>query len=475
MKVSRHRSEFGPVLKYLAGRTGLKFPANRLRDFEVGIREVMERYGITNADRFIQHVSTNRAAFDAVIAEITVGETYFFRDPAQFDAIREIVLPSLLQTRAPNAPIRAWSAGCATGEEIYSIAILMEEEGLEDRAQLLGTDISMAALKKAREGEYGLWSFRSERRKPDARYFHRNDHRFQLDERFRSRVKFDILNLALPDYPSLANGTVGLDLILCRNVLIYLDRESVKQVTQRLFASLALGGWLITGPSDPPLWEDAAFATVITPGGVFYRREVKLAPSTAAKPTPQQAPLRSPLPPMSTSLAMAAATVSKAAARPEHGAPAVGDRRLGAALKPRSGADAAVSLVREVSNSGSLDAAEKCAAEAVVQHPLNPELQFLHAMMLIALERQNEAEAALRRVIYLDRTMAAAHLTLGSLLQLRGDLAAARRSFASAQALCAARPATEPVPLTEGDTAGRLAESADAHIRVLDDRMRPER
>jgi chemotaxis protein methyltransferase CheR len=471
MKASRQGSELERVLKYLAVRTGLTFPATRMRDFELGIRKVMARYAITSAGRFIQHINADRAAFDAVVAEITVGETYFFREPAQFDAIRQIVLPSLLRNRPPDAPIRVWSAGCATGEEPYSIAILMEEEGLGDRSDVVGTDISTTALKKAEKGEYGSWSFRNDQFEPDARYFHRSGRRMQLAERIRSRVRFGVLNLASDDYPSPENGTLGLDLILCRNVLIYLDRESIEQIAQRLLASLSNGGWLITGPSDPPLWEYAAFTTVITPGGVFYRREAQPATVTAARRAPQHGPLRSPT--AAPREPRSAATVPSPAVKAARAAPAIGGRRPGAASKSRAGADAA-SRIRAMANTGPLEAAEASAAEAVARHPLSPELHFVHSVVLIALERQDEAQASLRKVIYLDPTLAAAHLTLGSVLQRRGELAAARRAFATAHALCLARPAAEPVPLTDGDTAGRLAESAEAQIRVLDDRMRAE-
>lgn len=469
MRASRKASELEPVLRYLAGRTGLSFPTSRRKDVELGIRTVMAKHGINNADRFVQYVKAHRAAFDALVSEITVGETYFFRELAQSDAIRQIVIPSLLRIRPPDAPIRIWSAGCATGEEAYSIAILMEEEGIGYRTDVLGTDLSAAALKKARKGEYGAWSLRSGRRRRDERYFHGARRRFQVAERIRSRVRFDILNLASADYPSPANDTVGLDLILCRNVLIYLDRNLVEPIAQRLLASLADGGWLVTGPSDPPLWEYAGFATVITPGGVFYRRADRPAPDQMAEPVSQHGLPRAP-----TRVNIAPASIPRTEAR-QGRAPAADDRRRRLGSQAQSGADTAASLIRQMANTGPLEAVEQSAAEAVDRYPLSPELHFLHAMVLVGLERHEDAEAALRRVIYIDRTLVAAHLALGSLLQRRGNLAAARRALETAHGLCAGRPASEPVPLTDGDTAGRLAESAQAQMRVLDDSARPER
>lgn len=151
-----------PVLDYLSSHAGLVFPESRHGDIAAGICRVMAQYGIGCTDEFVRLIAADEAIFDVVIAEVTVGETYFFREPAQFDAIRNTVLPSLLQARNPMDAIRVWSAGCASGEEAYSLAILMEQEGLSGRAKIRATDISRAALRKARRAEYSSWSLRGE-------------------------------------------------------------------------------------------------------------------------------------------------------------------------------------------------------------------------------------------------------------------------------------------------------------------------
>src|SRR5262249_43933663 len=104
------------------------------------------------------------------------------------------------------------------------------------------------------------------------RWLQRRGDRFVLDEKIRQRVTVEPLNLALDVYPSFATGTWGMDLILCRNVLIYFDRETVRKVARRLYETLAPGGWLITASSDPPRAADAPLHTVVTHVGVFYRR-----------------------------------------------------------------------------------------------------------------------------------------------------------------------------------------------------------
>jgi chemotaxis protein methyltransferase CheR len=112
--------------------------------------------------------------------------------------------------------------------------------------------------------------------------------------------------------------------------------------------------------------------------------------------------------------------------------------------------------------------AERACAAAAARHPLSAELHHLHAVLLLELARDDEAARAARRVIYLDRSLAVGHFTLGSILWRRGDRAGARRAYGNARDLCAARPADEVVPLADGEPAGRLAEAAAAQLAVLD-------
>ncbi len=132
--------------------------------------------------------------------------------------------------------------------------------------------------------------------------------------------------------------------------------------------------------------------------------------------------------------------------------------------------DAAASALR-VRALANLDAveSERACAEAAARHALCPELHYLHGTLLLALGRDAEAAAAVRRALYLDRSLAAAHCTLGAILERRGDMAGARRAFRNARDLCAARPADEEVPLTDGERVGRLAEAACARLALLNE------
>jgi chemotaxis protein methyltransferase CheR len=263
------------VMEFIQARTGLLFPPSRRQDAEACVRQAMKAAKIEDPQRFLRRLDADENLLDGLITSLTVSETYFFREPRQFEFIRSHILPELQRECLPSAGLRFWSAGCASGEEAYSLAILLEQERLAQRASILATDISEAVLTKARNASYNAWSFRGNSTEMMAQYFSRRDGRLLLQDRFRQRVAFRSLNLADKIYPSVATGTLDVNLILCRNVLIYFDQDTVARVARGLFAALAQGGWLITGPSDPPLWDLAPFETKVTEAGVLYRRSLK--------------------------------------------------------------------------------------------------------------------------------------------------------------------------------------------------------
>jgi chemotaxis protein methyltransferase CheR len=274
---------------------------------------------------------------------------------------------------------------------------------------------------------------------------------YRLDEKIRQRVIFTYLNLALGAYPSFATDIWGMDLILCRNVLIYFDANTVRRTAQRLHATLADGGWLITASSDPPLAEYAPFEVVADANGLFYRRAGAVA---ATEPSCDQV-TRSANPVVPTT------TVTHLPDCParEQSVPVTAD--------PLRDAKHAIQHVLAVANRDVTAAAGACA-RALERHPLSAELHFLHAVLLLDGNRAEDAARALRRVVYLDRTLAIAHFTLGAVLSQRGDVTGACRAYRNARDLCSARPAEEAVPLAEGETAGRLAEIAGAELGLLE-------
>jgi chemotaxis protein methyltransferase CheR len=496
------------VLQSLAAsirdHAGLSFVPARYDELERRTRRAMAKAGITDVRDYADGLGSGRISFDDWVAELTIGETYFFRERAHFEFIRCRIIPGLLALRGTDHVFRVWSAGCASGEEAYSLAILFEEQFLGASLHLVGTDVSRAALSKARAARYGIWSLRGSSQEWINCYFRRrpNQH-FELAERLRRQVTFEYLNLALDEYPSFFTGVWGNDLILCRNVLFYLDRETVRAVARRLFESLGDGGWLITGPSDPPLGDYAPFEMVRSDAGVFYRRSQGIAATVACRQSGASidaeqrafsladeeitgvraiAASSSSISPSSVGLA------SNPRSRPvdldaESGSRAENANdplslaraafaagRYGHVIALAQGLidDAAAALeVRATANLlGAREAAHLCTA-AILRFPLGVELYVLQASLLLDLRDYEAAAQATRRLLYLDRSLVVAHLLLGSILGQTGDRSEAMRAFRSARDLAASAPPDDVLPFTDGEKAGRLAAFARAQMDLL--------
>lgn len=453
------------IARLLRSRTGLTFAPAREAGFETGVARAMSRAGVAAVPAYAAALLAEEpergSLLDDLLAEVTVGETYFFREPRQADFIRSEVLPDLSRRRHVDAPLRFWSAGCASGEEAYSLAILLEEEGLADRGRILATDICRAVLGRARAGLYGRWSLRSSDEAFTSRYFTPEGDRFRLAARFRERVTFDYLNLSFDSYPSLALGVWRMDLILCRNVLIYFDEATIRAVARRFFDTLGDGGWLLTGPSDPPLSDHAPFETVVTAAGVFYRRGI---PGRSPAPAEDPAP-RGDVRPIPVALPPAASPSPAAPPRPPAlpPLPAASPGR-----ETRDGPEAAAARVRALADGSGASGAVAAAAREAGRFPLSPDLHFLEAVLLMSLGRDDDAVRAVRRVLYLDRSLAVAHFVLGSLLARRGDGSGARGAYRKAHDLAAARPPDEVLPLSDGERASSLARGAAERLALLE-------
>ncbi|MEW5703568.1 MAG: CheR family methyltransferase [Pseudomonadota bacterium] len=482
-------STFNAIADLVRARTGLIFSPARYSDIETGIRKIMAKTGIADPGECLECLEADSLLLDELIAELTIGETYFFREPDHFAFIREVVIPEVRRLRGAEHTVRVWSAGCASGEEPYSLAILFEEEGFSERTRILATDISRVALARARKAAYGVWSLRGDGARLVGQYLSHSGGRFELAERFRQRVEFAYLNLAQNVYPTFATNTWGMDLVFCRNVLIYLDAKTTRYVARHLYESLADGGFLITGPSDPSLAEQAPYETLTTPSGVIYRKPTN---PTRRLVIPPAAPAVSDLvvPPLATTPNKLSAAISAAPAEQclstlssanilaeAREALARGDNARVIELTHPLGTDvAAIALkVRAFANLGDVETATEMASEAAATYPAAIEIGYLHAVLLMNFGRYGEADRVLRRVLYLDRSLAVARFTLGATLQRLGNFKGAVRAYRNAYDIAAQRSPEEIVPLSDGEKAGRLAAAAATRIEVLESLLETSR
>ncbi len=414
---------------FVRQRTGLVFREARRPAFEAGLLRAMRRAKLTEPDGYLAHLDAQPVLLDDLVGEITVGETYFFREPRQFAVIRAEIVPALLSAQSRDHPLRVWSAGCASGEEPYSLAILLRELAPDREAHIVATDLSRAALAKARHGCYARWSLRGVPEDVVQAYFTRVGSRFELAPAVRAAVEFRYLNLAEDTYPSLSTGVWGMDLILCRNVLIYFDAETVARVARRLIDSLSHDGWLLLGASDPALADLVPCEVVVTSAGLAYQRAAvgRFVPPAAPQPLPEphavEQPAELPAAVETAGQETRASDDAEAAVRCYAARDYERAVELAGGVVRRDGSDVTpwVVLVRAHANRGDLVAAGTACAAALERHQSAVELVYLHAVLLSEAEFHAEAAAAARRALYLDRGFVVAHLALGGALARLGD------------------------------------------------------
>jgi chemotaxis protein methyltransferase CheR len=441
------------VSGFVAARMGLHFPPERWRDLERGIGAAAREFALPDAEtcaRTLLSAPLTHTQIEILASHLTVGETYFFRETKSFEALEEHILPQLLRARrGAEQRLRIWSAGCCTGEEPYSVAMLLERLLPDVEAwnvTILATDINPRFLRKAAEGVYGEWSFRGT---PDwirERYFKaRRDGRYELQPRIRKRVTFSHLNLADDVYPSLASNTNAMDVILCRNVLMYFTGERALQVAANFHRSLVGGGWLIVSPTETSTALFSPLSPVQFPGAVLYRKAGGAAPPPAAIAHEPPAPR----------ISFAPEPVAPQAELPE--APVAVEA---GAAPPRTPDDPGelARAARLCADQGRLGEAIEWCEKAIGADKLNPAHYYLLATVRQEHGQADAAAQSLTRALYLDADFALAHFALGNLRLSQGRRREAERHFTNTLAVLRACAQDEALPESDGLTAGRLAE-----------------
>ncbi len=470
-------------------RTGLVFTEARRPMFQRALGEAMHRVRLRHPSRYLARLVADAELLDDLIDRITVGETHFFRDPRQLAVVRDRLLPRLRADRPAGHRLRIWSAGCATGEEAYTLAILTRD--FTPAPFLLGTDLSRTALAVAARAQYGRWALRGVDEAVLRQHFRMRGDRWQLDPARQAAVTFGRLNLVTDAYPSPATGVWAMDLILCRNVLIYLGHDEVQRVLRSLVGSLADGGWLVLGASDPLPSVDLPCRIEVTDAGVMLQRTdhprraaFPVMPSHARRMTFHETAVAEP--PLvagrrerahsDTAAATDAnpAETDSALTRLErayaaHDYPYVTTHGPALAFEPGIGARASVLLIRAFANQGALDEADRWCIAATERHRACAELFHLRTLLLTEAGHATEAIRTARAALYIDPTLIVAHLALGRALEASGARARARRVFRRALALLEARAPDIPVPASDGEPVAALTAFARGRLAVLGD------
>ena len=457
----------------LAARIGLYFPQERWGDLERGITAAAPIFGLPDAQacaHWLLSAPLTRSQIEILASHLTVGETYFFREKNSLEVLEKHIFPKLIHARThTERRLRIWSAGCCTGEEPYSIAMLLDRlipHPREWNVTILATDINPVFLRKAAEGVYGKWSFRDTPAGLRERYFkHGKNARFELQLSIRKRVTFSYLNLADDVYPSLINNTNAMDVIFCRNVLMYFSAARAQKVIENLHRSLVDGGWLIVSPAETSTSLFSRFTAVRFPGAVLYRKQASEGKNRESGIRDQEVetgyPFATPgllpgaLPPDSP-------VADAVLAAPPHTASLSLDRpaeQPGEAVPFEVNAGEAPSrTARACANQGKLAEAATWGEKAIAADKLNPAPQYLLATIRQELGQSDAAMRSLMRALYLDPDFVLAHFALGNLCLSQGLRRKAERHFDNALMLLHTHPHDAPLPESEGLTAGRLTE-----------------
>lgn len=415
---------------------GLDFPGNRLHDLEKGMLASAKDLGISaDVESVYNWISTSNLTtkeLRIISSHITVGETYFFREQNSLKLFVRIILPELISKRKENSrQIKIWCAGCSSGEEPYTLAILIKENFPELgqwNTQILATDINPKAIQKAISGEYSEWSFRDTDPKIRQKYFSKKGNHWVVSNEIKEMVKFSFLNLSDKSYPSFSTGTENIDIIFCRNVFIYLSHEVIPEVAGKIYKSLADGGWLITSQVELNDIYFSMFGKYVYENNFFYRKAPVNYPSLRKPPV--RAIVKS-------------------------------NRDLHTNFNPQPQSEKNFTLIlnaKVYADRGDYDKAIEFIQKIIASGKADADIYYLYGTILTEQNKNEEAVEVLRKVLYLNPNHLLCHLMLGNFLSQNGKREQARKHYINALESIDDMKEDEIVPDSGGMTKGRIRE-----------------
>jgi chemotaxis protein methyltransferase CheR len=443
------------VYRLTEARTGLRITGPASAANLVRLEGARDAAGCPDWPSFAERLgeeSLAGLAWTELIRSLTIGETYFFRNKPHVDLLRDQVLPGLIERRhrEEHPWLRLWSAGCATGEEAYSLAIMVREL-IPDPERwaifIVGTDLNSESLRKARIGDYGLWSFRDTDPALMSRYTTPHGDRMVVADEIRAMVTFSMLNLV--DGDAYGPGTSSMDMILCRNVTMYFGQQAATAVAQRLLSALTPGGWLLVGPSEADTQVFAGFEVLNTHETTAYRR-----PATGAGSAETRAATRT--------FSEDARSVVGPAEQTSRG----GAQRIGRAPRATTPAEC-LRAARMAGDAGRYAEARDWCGRALDLDPTDADAYQLLGMIYAGARETELAVTAFKKAIYLERDFALAHYGLSNELWLLGDETGARRSGDTARRLLRLLPARGPVRGSPGMTAQEVKDLLETDVEGL--------
>ncbi|MBA4370211.1 MAG: hypothetical protein C0418_01355 [Coriobacteriaceae bacterium] len=452
--------EFGRFRDFIHHHSGIYLEDTKTDSLRISLITRATRHQFRTLDEYFHLLSSDEDEFKELLNLVTINETSFFRFPAQFDALRDTIIPEIAERKAGgNRQMRVWSAGCSTGEEPYTIAMTLADSGIPGlgwQPQVLGTDVSTKALKVARTAVYPEKALLNLPPEVVARHFEQVPEGHRVAASDRRIVEFGYHNLIKEPYPLALMG--NWDVIFCRNVTIYFRLESTKRVVQNFFNCLNEGGYLFIGHSETlTSITDSFEAREI--GGVFlYRKPTRTRlfhfPRIEGRPfrsrehgksAERTHPVRAESPKREPALGTArgpapaeegndiAAMLAQARKHSAAGEPrkALEDVHRVIETDPNN-ADAYILAAYAHADIGDYDAALSECSRALAINPLLPGARYILGIIHQRQGDQVRAISEFKKTIYIDAEFALAHFNLGNIFKAQGKNDVACREYENA-------------------------------------------
>ncbi len=486
------------LARIITRQTGILFTKDRYDDLAGGILVLSQEFGFRDLETCVNwllssYPSTNQAKILAMY--ITIGETYFFRDPIFFQILQKKILPGLLDLKSVDHPcVKIWHAGCSTGEEPYSIAMLLRET-IHDldrwRLTIIATDFNLNSLGKAQKGIYSQWSFRTKISFIKKYFDCINGNEYRIKSDVSRMVKFSYLNLVDEFYSGSDHKYADMDIIFCRNVLMYFSRKQAKKVIDRFYRSLSEGGYLVLGPCESRIAQDSNFQAISFNNTIVFKKETELSRSTnlridrrpdyCVQVGTYSSPVVAASPPLALSVVdtqeprpSVSVLYKDAVAHYKRGNYQKAVERLSKCLQApilaeneKAGLTIGVMmmLARISANQGEMMEALQWCHRLEQEDKLNPASRFFHAVIFLENGEVEKAIKKLQDAIYLDQDFILAYYLLGNQLLLLDKEQTAYRYFNTALILLGKVDKDVLLPESDGLPAGRLQEVIN-HIIV---------
>lgn len=448
--------------KVIAEKMGLSFSNKQLINLNRIIELAAKEEGFLDIETYLDFLLSNSLRQKDILdlaEKVTVGETYFFREQKALDILEKEILPKIIKQKySTKKQLKIWSVGCSTGEEAYTLAIILKKllQSFDNwDITIFASDINLSSLKKALAGVYNNWSFRVIKFEDKKSFFNElSENQFEIVSELKKVVKFEYLNLAQAIYPSQFNLANSFDLIFCRNVMIYLTLECQTKIIQHFYKVLKPNGWLIVSPTETRLLNKSQFTAVHFPETILHQKVIKKLEVINEMVSLDMLKIE-PLQELEVNL-------EKIGKLEATNSESNFDKQ-----KDKESDQVYFKLAQKQADQGFLEQAKEYCEKAITINKLEPDYYYLLATVLIEKGDDLLAIETLKKVLYLEPDFMLAYFHLAKLAYKQGNLVQANKYLNKLLLLMDKYLPNDLVPNTLDLTMGRLREIVKEMIKNI--------